>query len=74
VRPGILIALLVLTMTYYASPQDRSYGRSVVVTDRGIVATSHYLASQAGAQVLAQGGSDRDAAIDATAVHGDCGE
>jgi len=43
-------------MTYYASSQDRSYGRSVVMTDRGIVATSHYLASQAGAQVLAQGG------------------
>src|SRR5690349_1526864 len=57
-------------MTYYASSQDRSYGRSVVMTDRGIVATSHYLASQAGAQVLAQGGSAMDAAIAANAVLG----
>jgi gamma-glutamyltranspeptidase/glutathione hydrolase len=40
------------------------------MTDRGIVATSHYLASQAGAQVLAQGGSAMDAAIAANAVLG----
>jgi gamma-glutamyltranspeptidase/glutathione hydrolase len=57
-------------MTYNASTQDRSYGRSVVMTDRGIVATSHYLASQAGAQVLAHGGSAMDAAISANAVLG----
>src|SRR3954449_5302896 len=57
-------------MTYKASTQDRSYGRSVVMTDRGIVATSHYLASQAGAQVLARGGSAMDAAITANAVLG----
>ena len=50
--------------------QDRSYGRSMVVTDRGIVATSHFLASQAGAQVLAHGGSAMDAAIAANAVLG----
>lgn len=57
-------------MTYRASTQDRSYGRSVVMTDRGIVATSHYLASQAGAQALAKGGSAMDAAIAANAVLG----
>jgi len=57
-------------MTYNASTQDRSYGRSVVMTDRGIVATSHYLASQAGAQTLAHGGSAMDAAIAANAVLG----
>lgn len=50
--------------------QDRAYGRSMVVTDRGIVATSHYLASQAGAQILAKGGSAIDAAIAANAVLG----
>lgn len=50
--------------------QDRSYGRSMVITDRGIVATSHYLASQAGAQILAKGGSAMDAAIAANAVLG----
>jgi gamma-glutamyltranspeptidase / glutathione hydrolase len=42
----------------------------MVFTDRGIVATSHYLASQAGAQVLARGGSAIDAAITANAVLG----
>jgi gamma-glutamyltranspeptidase/glutathione hydrolase len=69
-RQILLIFLLLLSMTYNASTQDRSYGRSVVMTDRGIVATSHYLASQSGAQVLAQGGSAMDAAIAANAVLG----
>jgi len=67
---GILLSILVFLMTYNASTQDRSYGRSVVMTDRGIVATSHYLASQAGAQTLAHGGSAMDAAIAANAVLG----
>jgi hypothetical protein len=38
-----------------ALSQDRDYGRSMVITDHGIVATSHVLASQAGAQILSQG-------------------
>lgn len=42
----------------------------MVVTQHGIVATSHALASQAGAQVLARGGSAIDAAIAANAVLG----
>jgi gamma-glutamyltranspeptidase / glutathione hydrolase len=50
--------------------QDRDYGRSMVVTDRGIVATSQVLASQAGAQILSRGGSAIDAAIAANAVLG----
>jgi gamma-glutamyltranspeptidase/glutathione hydrolase len=48
--------------------QDRSYGRSMVISPTGIVATSHYLASQAGAGILAEGGSAVDAAISANAV------
>ena len=40
----------------------------MVITKRGIVATSQTLASQAGAQVLARGGSAMDAAIAANAV------
>jgi gamma-glutamyltranspeptidase / glutathione hydrolase len=63
-------AIILLVMTVEFSGQDRSYGRSVVMTERGIVATSHYLASQAGAQVLAQGGTAMDAAISANAVLG----
>src|SRR6202451_3705742 len=53
-----------------ALAQDRDYGRSMVVTGRGIVATSQVLASQAGAHILEQGGSAMDAAIAANAVLG----
>lgn len=42
----------------------------MVISDRGIVATSQTLASQAGAQILARGGSAMDAAIAANAVLG----
>jgi len=48
----------------------RNYGRSIVITQQGIAATSQVLASQAGAQILARGGSAVDAAIAANAVLG----
>ena len=68
-RVLLLLLLCAVTMVeVYA--QDRSYGRSMVISNRGIVATSHYLASQAGAQVLARGGTAMDAAIAANAVLG----
>jgi gamma-glutamyltranspeptidase/glutathione hydrolase len=47
---------------------DRAEARSMVITQRGIVAASQTLAAQAGAQVLARGGSAADAAIAANAV------
>ena len=53
-----------------ASAQDRAYGRSVVMTPYGIVATSYVQASQAGARILEQGGSAIDAGIAANAVLG----
>jgi gamma-glutamyltranspeptidase / glutathione hydrolase len=46
----------------------RNYGRSVVISQQGIAATSQVLASQTGAQILAHGGSAVDAAIAANAV------
>jgi gamma-glutamyltranspeptidase/glutathione hydrolase len=49
---------------------ERSQGRSLVVSQYGIVASEHPLASQAGAMVLAQGGSAVDAAVAANATLG----
>src|SRR5437764_10087723 len=46
-------ALSLLLISSFVSAQDRSYGRSMVVTSGGIAATSHYLASQAGADANA---------------------
>jgi len=69
-RPILLLVFLLLALTMESTAQGRSYGRSVVTTDRGIVATSDYLASQAGSQILAKGGSAMDAAIAANAVLG----
>src|ERR1700675_4505341 len=48
----------------------RNYGRSLVISQQGIVATSQALASQAGAQILANGGSAVHAASGAKAVLG----
>src|ERR1035441_7786893 len=62
--------LLVLLLATLASAQDRSQARSMTISDRGIVATSQTLASQAGAQVLARGGSAMYAAIAANATLG----
>ena len=69
----LLTPVFFLLLNLLPSPllaQDRSYGRSMVINDGGIVATSHTLASQAGAQILAHGGSAIDAAIAANAVLG----
>ena len=49
---------------------NRQQGRSVVLSTRGIVASEHPMASQAGATVLAAGGHAVDAAIAANAVMG----
>src|ERR1051325_9179788 len=48
----------------------REQARSMIVTKYGIVAASQFLASQAGAKMLEQGGNAVDAAIAANAVLG----
>src|SRR5882757_8567352 len=66
----IFLLLLCLLFSANVHAQDRSYGRSMVVTNGGIAATSQVLASQAGADILRRGGSAIDAAIAANAVLG----
>jgi gamma-glutamyltranspeptidase/glutathione hydrolase len=51
-----------------AMAQDRAQGRSMVISQTGIVATESPLASQAGAAILERGGNAVDAAIAAHAV------
>ena len=62
--------LLSLLATLPSDAAERAQARSVVYSQQGIVATSHPLASQAGAQVLARGGTAADAAIAANATLG----
>src|SRR5882762_5914645 len=64
---GTLMALILLLIATLQA-QDRTWGRSMTITRGGIVATSQTLASQAGSQILARGGSAVDAAIAANAV------
>src|SRR5947209_19599248 len=51
-------------------PPGREQARSMIVTKFGIVATSQFLASQAGATMLEAGGNAIDAAIAANSVLG----
>jgi gamma-glutamyltranspeptidase/glutathione hydrolase len=64
-----LFAFLLLLCTA-AFSQDRTNARSMVISQYGIVATSQTQASQAGAEILARGGSAVDAAIAANATLG----
>src|SRR6204780_5513165 len=54
----------------YPQVLGRNYGRSIVISQQGIAATSQVLASQTGAQILARGGSAVDAALASNAVLG----
>ncbi|HEY1950482.1 MAG TPA: gamma-glutamyltransferase [Bryobacteraceae bacterium] len=67
-RTTLFLVLLCGYSTVFLRAQGRNYARSMVITQQGIVATSQALASQAGTQILARGGSAVDAAIAANAV------
>lgn len=61
-----LISAMTLPVPLFS--QGRNYGRSQVITQQGIAATSQTLASQAAVQILTKGGTAVDAAIAANAV------
>ena len=65
-----LLPFFLLAVVPLALAQDRSNARSMVISRYGIVATSQVQASQAGAEILAHGGSAVDAAIAANATLG----
>ena len=68
-----LVALLLFSSAALMAQQFASVpgqGRSMVVSKFGIVSTPQFLASQAGAHILEQGGNAIDAAIAANAVMG----
>lgn len=80
-----MLTLLLMSLVVLAAPvvysrppgppgphdlRDRSQARSMVISRQGIVSTEQPLASQAGAMILARGGSAADAAIAANAVMG----
>ena len=59
----LLLASGAVLMAQRFADYGREYGRSMTITQQGIVATSQILASQAGAEILGRGGSAVDAAI-----------
>jgi len=73
-KRGAALAWLVVAMTVLpivvARGQDRTQGRSMVLTREGIVAAESPLAAQAGATILARGGNAVDAAVATNAVMG----
>jgi gamma-glutamyltranspeptidase/glutathione hydrolase len=69
-RCAFWVFLVVAALLSPAIAQDRAQTRSMVITRRGIVATEQPLASQIGANILAEGGNAIDAAVAANAALG----
>src|SRR6202522_3598693 len=69
-RSAALVFLASATLLGQQFASMPGQGRSMVVTSVGIVSTPQFLASQAGAHILEQGGNAIDAAIAANAVMG----
>jgi len=70
VRGRMFVLALSMTITTGIFGQDRSQGRSMVISRGGIVAAESPLAAQAGVRVLESGGNAVDAAIATNAMMG----
>src|SRR5271154_1697800 len=66
----IFLPLALMVSASQTGGQDRTQGRSMVISRRGVVSAENPLAAQAGASVLAHGGNAVDAAIATNAVMG----
>src|ERR1700686_2636059 len=67
---ALLLSIAPATLAQQEFSSVPGQGRSMVVTKFGVVAAPQFLASQAGAHILEQGGNAIDAAIAANAVMG----
>jgi gamma-glutamyltranspeptidase / glutathione hydrolase len=67
---GVLCGMAVLMTGLVSKAQDRSQGRSMVISRNGIVAAESPLAAQAGVRILERGGNAVDAAIATNAMMG----
>ncbi len=70
--PKLIAAAIVATtlVASQASAQDRSQSRSMVASQKGVVASESVLASEVGARILEQGGNAIDAAVATNAMMG----
>src|ERR1700734_4249992 len=66
----IFLSLALMISALQAHGQDRTQGRSMIISRRGVVSAENPLAAQAGAAVLAHGGNAVDAAVATNAVMG----
>jgi gamma-glutamyltranspeptidase/glutathione hydrolase len=70
-RPALLVAsVLLLTLSAAPRAQQNATWRPVVLSDNGMIASGHALASEVGIRVMRSGGNAIDAALAAWAVQG----
>src|SRR5438552_14339240 len=69
-RVFLYLSIVILTAGQNVDAQDRSQGRSMVISRNGIVAAESPLAAEAGVRILERGGNAVDAAIATNAMMG----